>query len=83
LFKEEGTGSVVKLLASMLKSSISSTAEKKKKKSWALVSLACNPSYSRGRDQEDSSSKPTQANSSREPISKNPSQKTFGITFGI
>jgi hypothetical protein len=27
------------------------------------VAYACNPSYSRGRDQEDRGSKPTQANS--------------------
>jgi hypothetical protein len=31
----------------------------------------CNPNYSGGRDQEDSSSKPARANSSRDPISKN------------
>jgi hypothetical protein len=31
---------------------------------------ACNPGYSGGRDQEDYSSKPAQANSSRDPISK-------------
>jgi hypothetical protein len=31
-----------------------------------LVAHACNPSYSGGRDQEDRSSKPAQANSSRE-----------------
>jgi hypothetical protein len=36
---------------------------------------ACDPSYSGGRDQEDRSSKPSQANSLGEPISKNPSQK--------
>jgi hypothetical protein len=39
----------------------------------------CNPSYSEGRDQEDRGSKPAQANSSRDPISKKrkkkPSQK--------
>jgi hypothetical protein len=38
-------------------------------------SHACNPSYSGGRGQEDHGSKPTWANSSRDPISKNPSQK--------
>jgi hypothetical protein len=60
----------------MLKSSISSTAEKKKKKSWALVVQTCNPSYSGGRDQEAHSLKPTQANSLGDPIlGKNPSQK--------
>jgi hypothetical protein len=34
------------------------------------VGHAYNPSYSGGRDQEDCSSRPTQANSSRDPISK-------------
>jgi hypothetical protein len=34
-----------------------------------------NPSYSGGRDQEDHSSKPVQANSFTRPISKNPSQR--------
>jgi hypothetical protein len=36
--------------------------EKKKKISWALVAHVCNPSYSGGRDQEDHSSRPAQAN---------------------
>jgi hypothetical protein len=31
--------------------------------SWALVAHVCNPCYSGGRDQEDSGSKPAQANS--------------------
>jgi hypothetical protein len=35
-----------------------------------LVAHTCNPSYSRGRDQEDHGSKPAQANSLRDPISK-------------
>jgi hypothetical protein len=39
---------------------------------------ACNPSYSGGRDQEDHGLKPAGANSSRDPISKNPSQKRAG-----
>jgi hypothetical protein len=39
------------------------------------VAHACNPSYSGGRDQEDHRSKPAQANSSGDPIWKNPSQK--------
>jgi hypothetical protein len=34
------------------------------------VTHTCNPIYSGGRDQEDRGSKPTQANSSRDPISK-------------
>jgi hypothetical protein len=38
--------------------------------SWALVAHACNPSYTGGRDQEDCGSKPAQANSLRDPISK-------------
>jgi hypothetical protein len=36
----------------------------------ASVSHPCNPSYSGGRDQEDSGLKPVQANSLRNPISK-------------
>jgi hypothetical protein len=40
------------------------------------VAHNCNPSYSGGRDQEDHSSKPAQANSFGDPISqRNPSQK--------
>jgi hypothetical protein len=38
--------------------------EKKKEDSWALVAHACNPSYFRGRDQEDRGSKAALANSS-------------------
>jgi hypothetical protein len=38
--------------------------------SQALVAHAYNPSYSRGRDQEDRGSKPAWANSSQDPISK-------------
>jgi hypothetical protein len=41
-----------------------------------LVAHSCNnPSYSGDRDQEDQGSKQTLANSSQDPISKNPSQK--------
>jgi hypothetical protein len=40
-----------------------------------LVIDTCNPSYSGGRDQEDHGSKAAQANSSQDPILKNPSQK--------
>jgi hypothetical protein len=43
--------------------------------SQVLVTHTCNPSYSRGRDKEDCGLKPERANSSREPILKNPSQK--------
>jgi hypothetical protein len=40
------------------------------------VPHACNPSYSKVRDQKDCGLKPTQANTSRDPISKKkPSQK--------
>jgi hypothetical protein len=39
------------------------------------VADAYNPSYSGGRDWEDHSSKPAQANSSRKPISKKSSHK--------
>jgi hypothetical protein len=42
------------------------------------VAHTCNPSYSGSRDQEDHGSKPAWANSSRDPISKNPSQKRAG-----
>jgi hypothetical protein len=42
------------------------------------VAHACNLSYSVGRDQEDHGSKPAQANSSRDPISKKPFTKTAG-----
>jgi hypothetical protein len=41
----------------------------------APVAHACNPSYSRGRNQEDHGSKPVQANSSGDPISKIPTTK--------
>jgi hypothetical protein len=50
----------------------------------APVSRTYNPSYSGGRDQEDHSSKPAQANSLRDPISKNPSQKRAdGMAQGV
>jgi hypothetical protein len=40
------------------------------------VAHTCNPSYTGSRGQEDHGSKPAQANSSQDPISKkNPSQK--------
>jgi hypothetical protein len=42
------------------------------KKCPAPVAHAYNPSYSRGRDQEDRGSKPAQENSLQDPISKNP-----------
>jgi hypothetical protein len=43
------------------------------------VAHACNPSYSEGRDQEDHGSRPAQANSLRDPILKNPTQKGAGV----
>jgi hypothetical protein len=43
-----------------------------------LVAHTCNPSYSGGRDQEDRSSKPAQANSSRDPILKIPNTQKGG-----
>jgi hypothetical protein len=53
--------------------------KKKKKNEFSQVPVAhSNPSFSGGRSQEDRSSKPAQANSSQDPISKNPSQKKAG-----
>jgi hypothetical protein len=45
---------------------------KKEVWSWVLVAHTYNPSYSGGRDQEDCSLKPSEANSSRDPILKKP-----------
>jgi hypothetical protein len=42
------------------------------------VAHTFNPSYSGGRDQEDHSSEPTQANSSQDPILKKAKQKRAG-----
>jgi hypothetical protein len=42
------------------------------------VAHAYNPNYSGGRDQEDLGSKPTQANSSQDPILKNSITKKRG-----
>jgi hypothetical protein len=47
--------------------------------SWAPVAHTCNPSYSGGRDQEDRGSKPAQANSSGDPISKKIFHKKKGL----
>jgi hypothetical protein len=50
----------------------------------ALVAHTCNPSYSGGRDQEDPGSKPTGANSSRDPIlKKKASQKGLVKWFKV
>jgi hypothetical protein len=45
-----------------------------KMKTWSrvLVAYTCNPSYSGGRDEKDRGLKPAWANSSRDPILKNP-----------
>jgi hypothetical protein len=57
-----------------LKYYIELSDNKKQKTSWALMA----PSYSGGRDQEDRGSKAALANSSRNPILKNSSQKRAG-----
>jgi hypothetical protein len=44
--------------------------EKKLHLSWVLVAHACNPSYSRDRDQKDQGSKPAWTNSLRDPSLK-------------
>jgi hypothetical protein len=44
-----------------------------------LVAHACNPSYSGGRDQEDLSLRPAQANGSQDPISKIPEQNGLEV----
>jgi hypothetical protein len=43
------------------------------------VSHACNPSYSRGKDQEDFCYKPEWANSLQDPISKKPITQKKGL----
>jgi hypothetical protein len=48
------------------------------------VAHTCNPSHSRDRDQEDCSSKPAQANSSRDPISKiSNTERAGGVAQGV
>jgi hypothetical protein len=50
------------------------------------VAQACNLSYSGGREQKDHSSKPAQANSSQDLISKIPTikrKRTCGVTQGV
>jgi hypothetical protein len=52
--------------------------------SQAPVAHVYNHSYSRGKDQEDHSSKPAWANSLWDPISKNPSQnRVSGVTWSV
>jgi hypothetical protein len=48
------------------------------------VAHACNPSHSGGREQENRGSKPSGANSSRDPISKKPftKKRTGGVAQG-
>jgi hypothetical protein len=50
-----------------------------------LMAHTCNSSYSGGRDQEDRRSKPAQANSFQDPISKNNAtqKKTGGVAQGV
>jgi hypothetical protein len=50
--------------------------------SQALVAHTCNPSYSRGRDQEHHGSKPAQANSFRDCIQKKPTTKIVAHSLG-
>jgi hypothetical protein len=61
--------------------------KKKKKISQAPVVHAYNSSFSGGRDQEDCSSKPAQANSFRDPISKKPfthkKKRVGGVAQGV
>jgi hypothetical protein len=48
------------------------------------VAYSWNPNYSGGGDQEDRGSKPDQANSLRDPISKKPkAQKGCGVAQGV
>jgi hypothetical protein len=49
--------------------------KERKKETWAPVAHTWNPSYSGGRNQEDCSSEPAQANSSQDPIMKKPITK--------
>jgi hypothetical protein len=52
--------------------------------SQAPLAHTCNPSNSGSRDQEDYRLKPALANSSEDPISKNPSQKRAdGVAQGV
>jgi hypothetical protein len=44
--------------------------KERKEKSQMPVAHTCNPSYSGGKDQENCSSRPTQRNSSKDPILK-------------
>jgi hypothetical protein len=64
------------------KNSIIIVKVEREKEEWRLVTFstqlvthACNPSYSGGRDQKDHGSEPAWANSSRDPILKIPNTK--------
>jgi hypothetical protein len=58
--------------------------KKEKEVGQVPVAHSYNPSYSGGRDQEDRSSKPAWANSSRTLSRKNPSQKrASGVAQGV
>jgi hypothetical protein len=47
----------------------------KPRRNWVLVAHTCNPSYSRGRDQEDQVLKPAWANNLGDPVSKSTQYK--------
>jgi hypothetical protein len=51
--------------------------------SWAPAAHACNPSYLGGREQEDGSSRPAQAHSLWDPISKIVQKRTDGVAQGV
>jgi hypothetical protein len=51
------------------------TLRRSQEPGWAPMAHTYNPGYSGCTEQEDHGSKPAQANSSRDPISKNPTHK--------
>jgi hypothetical protein len=71
-------GSRVECLLCKCEALSSNSNTTKEKELGAREAQACNPRYSGGRDQEDRGLKAAWANSSRDPISKNPSQKKKG-----
>jgi hypothetical protein len=60
-------------------------ADRYLKNSQAPVAHACNPRYSRGRDQEDQGSMPVQANNSQDPVLKTTYHKSRagGLAQGV
>jgi hypothetical protein len=64
-----------KIFISLYPHNSSKYTKSESKMSWALVAHTCISSYSGGRDQEDCSSKPAQASSSRNPISEKTQHK--------